>query len=78
MTVSVFSGFMEKCLKEESCDKKNKKDNLAKHEYLKRFMALAFLPSGMIKDAFQFLVEDCRRAHGAYFDNYPWRKKSFD
>lgn len=44
-------------------------------------MALAFLPSAMIKDAFDFLVEDCRRAHGAYFDKFikyyegEWLKK---
>lgn len=33
-------------------------------------MALAYLPEEMIENAFKFLVDDCHREHGAYFDQF--------
>ena len=50
--------------------KKNNKENRVKHDVLKKFMALAFLPSHMIIRAFNFLIEECRRDHESYFDTF--------
>ncbi|KAJ8685031.1 hypothetical protein QAD02_020824 [Eretmocerus hayati] len=56
-------------LKKEAAIEKNKKCNGEKHMVLKRLMALARLPHLLIGDAYTYIVEDCRREFGTYFDS---------
>ncbi|KAJ8665880.1 hypothetical protein QAD02_007542 [Eretmocerus hayati] len=41
-----------------------------KHLILRRFMALALLPSDKIQDALDFIIDDCKYYHGDYFDRF--------
>lgn len=61
---------MKNAIKKEAAVQQNKKKNAAAHAMLKKFMALPFLPHEMVKDAFEYLKEDCKRDFGNVFNKF--------